>query len=681
MPIILPRASPSSEGLGGIRPRTARLPGPGDVPTITPPTDPGLRINTNVPAGAFGGQIGAAVEEFGGALTALAEVFEQQQRQYEATLVTEADVGFSGEVSSEYQRLQVEDDPSRPGFLTDFETFLGLGEAGGGLIEQSIGGLPQDVSDGAREALRLQLLRRARRIATQAGGLSLLAAQRRADDSVAAAINVTVAQAESFPDALPGILAETDQIIARFANTMTPDAERDQRTFARQANIEAAARGYSAAGRFPDARALLGDIYAEDLDPPARARIRATIERGERAENMIVRRAVADAVAVLEAGRLPTNLEGVEELAKGTDLATTLAEAIEDRAAVAAFVRRPLAEQVAVLAARPETTTRRALATEGRMHRAHRALREELKTGVGLSLAAELDVIEKVAPFDLSQPETLHRRALQARIASEHFGFPVSPLLPPEITEATRALDAAPADTAAGILEGLHRGLGRESTMALVAQIAPERPELAFATINAVQRPLLAREIILGGRLLKDNKDVAPGKPDRLEAIAEVFGTEDRSVFTPDTATALAPILDAATALYAARRVPTGDFIYDPDSFEDALREVTGGVFGFNGRNVLAPIPGMSEDAFEDAMERLTQPDLIEFGNGVPLFGNGDPFTVSHFESRFFGPEAQLVTAGFGRYLVSFPGMGFVMTEDGQPYDLDLAAFIRGSHE
>ncbi len=49
------------------------------------------------------------------------------------------------------------------------------------------------------------------------------------------------------------------------------------------------------------------------------------------------------------------------------------------------------------------------------------------------------------------------------------------------------------------------------------------------------------------------------------------------------------------------------------------------------------------------------------------------------FESSFFGPEAQLVTAGFGRYMVAFPGLGFVMNQDGQPYELDLAAFIRGA--
>ena len=94
-------------------------------------------------------------------------------------------------------------------------------------------------------------------------------------------------------------------------------------------------------------------------------------------------------------------------------------------------------------------------------------------------------------------------------------------------------------------------------------------------TVNVAERPLLAREIIAGGRLLKANKDVAPSAPERQGAIANVFGTGDRSVFTPDTATALAPILNAATALYAGRQVPTGDW-YSRSSSADLFPIIKG---------------------------------------------------------------------------------------------------------
>ena len=112
-----------------------------------------------------------------------------------------------------------------------------------------------------------------------------------------------------------------------------------------------------------------------------------------------------------------------------------LAEAVEDRETVATFLRKPLADQAAALAGRPETTTRRDLATEGRMQRAHAALVKQIKDGQGLIAAVELGVISELDPLDVSKPEalpeTLRRRALQARMASDHFGVPVTPLLAP----------------------------------------------------------------------------------------------------------------------------------------------------------------------------------------------------------------------------------------------------------
>ena len=129
-------------------------------------------------------------------------------------------------------------------------------------------------------------------------------------------------------------------------------------------------------------------------------------------------------------------------------------------------------------------------------------------------------------------------------------------------------------------------------------------------------------------------------------------------------------------ALYAARRIHTGDLSYDADAYETALADVVGGVFEFNGRNIIAPVLGMDEDLFENLMETVTQEDLLAWGNGAPEFENGNAFDVEMFESSFFGPEAQLVSSGFGRYLVTFPGLGFVQTETGDPYELDLGALF-----
>lgn len=67
--IFLPRASAASTATSA-RSRRARVPSAADVPSVRPPTDPGLNVaGMNVPSGAFGGQAGAEMARFGGTLT------------------------------------------------------------------------------------------------------------------------------------------------------------------------------------------------------------------------------------------------------------------------------------------------------------------------------------------------------------------------------------------------------------------------------------------------------------------------------------------------------------------------------------------------------------------------------------------------------------------------------------
>jgi hypothetical protein len=637
------------------------------VPQVRAAADPGLRVPN------FAQFAGAGLEAAGGALTGLGGILQQQQRLHDATKTTEAEVGFDGKTTAELQRLSTEDDPARPGFLSDYEKFLGLGEQGGGLIGETVSGL-EGVSREATEALRLQLLTRARRMATRAGGMSLDAAQRRADDAVVAAVNVTVAQAERSPDALEGILAETDRIIAKFAGTMTPDAERDQRTAARQANIEAAARGYAAEGRFAEARALLAGDHDEDLNPAARVRIQAVIDRAENVLEIETRRSVADAVAVLGSGKIPPDLATVQALAEGTEFAEPLQAAIEDRRAVESFIRLPVPEQAQRLKARAaqKTATLRDVGLETRLSRAHASILTAAKQGQGLALAAQAGVIAELGPLDYSDPASLRRRSTQATAATGWLGRPVSPATPQEADALAGAIDGATPGQVTGLLQSLHDGFGRDQAILLAGDIAPKRPELAAAITLVQDNPLVSREIILGGRLARENPDVVPGKTDRVAAIETVVG----NLFTPGSAGALEGFVDAATALYAARRVPGGDLSYDADVFEDALADVMGRPVEFNNRTILPPIPGMDESTVEDAMEGLTQPDLIEYGNGVPLFSDGSPFTIDMFERGIFHTDAQLVTSGFGKYLVLMPGLGYAVTEDGGAYELDLRRFI-----
>ena len=627
---------------------------------------------------AFGADVGRALQSVG---TAIGGVAREQQQRVEAEL--EKQQRLSDANAKLDTRLKIDrallDAYLEKRNATDFDPKKFDAE-NRNPVEQILEKLPKDISQEAREAIQREAKATRESYLNQALVFKLGQDKAKAIDLSRQAATKSALAVQRLPDQLPKFIADVRAQQREFAgSSVDPDTLRDLEQDAVEELTQAAVLGWIDVDPQLAIEKLKAGEFDDGLTAPQMARLLAHAEAVQRELDALFKDEVSDAIAVLDRGRMPEGLAELTEDVAGTELEVPLREAGEDSAKVAEFLRKSILEQAAELSRRRDTITRRDLATEDRMRRAHGVLVKQIKDGNGLTVAAELEVIAEVGPVDLSEPETLRLRAVQSRIATAHFGVPLAPLLPGEIDAIELQIDVAPADQVTGLLDTLHEGFGREAAMAFVSQIADKRPELALATVHVAEQPLLAREIVLGGRLLAKNKDVAPAKTERQIAIGNVFGTEDRSVFTPDTATALAPILDAAAALYAARRVATGDFTYDADTFEEALEQVVGGVFSFNGRNILAPVPGMDEDAFEDAMKRLTQGDLVEFGNGVPVFSDGSPFLVDMFEARFFGPEAQLVTAGFdGRYLVEFPGMGFVFDDiTGDSYELDMGAFIR----
>lgn len=424
----------------------------------------------------------------------------------------------------------------------------------------------------------------------------------------------------------------------------------------------------------------LGDAdLARRLEAEASIRVRAADAEASR----LVAGRVRDAVSVLDAGKIPPDLAEVQALANdvadfggGTEFKDTLREAIEDREQVAAFVRLPGREQVAKLRALSATDVadRRTIDRTRRLERAHGNIIRALRADQGLALAAEIGVIQPLRGVDPGNPATLRARVAQAAVASEHFGTPISPLTKAETDDLAASIAGSPSEEATATLSTLRAGLGEDGAMAVAGKLAKSRPGLAMAVALVGDRPETAREILAGDRLLARNREVKPSKENILPAVRDIVGNAFE--FGGD---AVAPIVDAATAIYAARRVPGGDFTFDSDTFETALKDVMGGPVNLNGRTIIPPEPGMDAGKLRDVLTKLKPEDLARFGNGRPVFGDGTAFASDRFESRFIGPSAQLVTAGFGRYLVHFKGIGFVQTPDGEPYELDLGAYLKGS--
>lgn len=299
--------------------------------------------------------------------------------------------------------------------------------------------------------------------------------------------------------------------------------------------------------------------------------------------------------------------------------------------------------------------------------RRQRAIQAKALVDDPLGYAAAVGVIDEVAPLGDFSEEQIQARDRQVDLVSSHFETDAGFLRDAEVAALSDAVDAATPEQVVGIFAGFS-SLDFERQLQLAAEIAPKRPELAAAISLSRDMPLVSREIVLGGSLARDNPDVKPGRTERIDAINSVVG----NTFTPETALALDGFVEAANALYAARRVPGGDLTYDEDVYEQALSDVMGRPVQFNGRNILPPKPGMSEDQTEDFIGGLSEADLLDFGNGAPVFGDGTPFTVDMFDRGLFNSDAELVTSGFGRYMIRLEGLGFLLADGGEAYEIDL---------
>lgn len=282
MAVNLPRAYTGSPGR---RPRGVRLPDAGDVPQVRNQIPGPVRVPDVSSAGA-GDAISKALAPF---QAGIAEAAERQAKLFDATQTTEAQLNFEKLGMSEFQRIQVQDDPSRPDFITTYDDFLKKQQ------EKVLKNLPEGVRPEARESLRLKMLASSQGMVDSAGRLSLAAAQNKAKASIDGLINKYSAQASRDPAFLDTLLQTSAEDIGAFRDTMTPDAERAAFAKSRESIIRSAVSGYVTSDRYADAEALIGSgKFDADLDPAAIAAINADIKRGRAAARAEIRDLATD---------------------------------------------------------------------------------------------------------------------------------------------------------------------------------------------------------------------------------------------------------------------------------------------------------------------------------------------------------------------------------------------------
>jgi hypothetical protein len=127
---------------------------------------------------------------------------------------------------------------------------------------------------------------------------------------------------------------------------------------------------------------------------------------------------------------------------------------------------------------------------------------------------------------------------------------------------------------------------------------------------------------------------------------------------------------------------------------EDAIGEVANPI-QYNRAHLLAPL-GKDASWFEDAVKSLTNIDLVQYGNGTPAIAmsedarsplEGGSLAVEDQFGRMVARtalsaddirehEMQFVTVGPGRYSLFIAGLGFILTTDGERYEIDLSRYV-----
>jgi len=416
-------------------------------------------------------------------------------------------------------------------------------------------------------------------------------------------------------------------------------------------------------------------------------RILAAIRRVENAKIAELSDDVRDVVTVLDFGGNvdPGQLSDLKnKLRSGSgdrakDLLENVEEAEQTANIVRAFNAQPLPVQQQILERRT-TQIRKGTITAAqtreftKLQRSFANTAKEITAGRGLALAANSGIIRPLVALNTKDASTYRQRRLQAAEASKAYGVPIQPILPSEIKAITAMIkneDESTPDQVMATIIAMTEGLGRDMAEMVASTAADAEPASATVMAIATDRPLLARDIVAGMRVQEANKDLKPTNAQRQAARDSALG----NAFTADTAVALGPLLAAADALYAQRIISTGTTIYDAELHEQAINDIVGGeTITSSQREILPPVPGMTESTFNGMLGGMTQPDLIEFGNGVPILDDGSPFTIDMFDRGILDTDAGFLTSGFGRYLVIGPDGGFVSTEDGSAYEIDLRA-------
>lgn len=272
-------------------------------------------------------------------------------------------------------------------------------------------------------------------------------------------------------------------------------------------------------------------------------------------------------------------------------------------------------------------------------------------------------------PIDWSNPDSaravLSDRVQQARRVAELEGVRVLPLTAGEMQDLKARVSEGDATQRAALL-GMLTGLGGRPMLRVLDKLDlgndRERSFAVAAGVAARGDTRLASEILSGGEVLRNNPITGWQRPEFNAAVDQALGT---ALTLEGQERVRGAIHLAARDLYAARRFTEGKLndALDETTLKKAVQDITGGILRFNGGQLIAPAPGMTQDQF-DAMIRTVPPERL----AGAVNAAGQPFTPAMLLR-----DGVLRSAGEGRYFIDLKGSGRqVQDRDGRRFELDL---------
>lgn len=290
-----------------------------------------------------------------------------------------------------------------------------------------------------------------------------------------------------------------------------------------------------------------------------------------------------------------------------------------------------------------------------------------------------LEPIKPDAPLDDNLIGALKNRDAQAQTANRLFGGNGSPFTVQEAQGWNDRYKNADAREQSEILGALSNGLSRQSFAAALPQVVKgaaakdARPALTFAGRLYAADPAIAQSIIQGMSAQDVEKNLVPSEGTKRTQYATRQGVELPVKIFPnyslsDPKGALAQMRDAVDARYAflssQARDTTG--VLNDARLQQATKDVTGGVLYHNGAPLLAPVRGMSQQAFDGVVWSLTDADLdgARTTSGKQIDAN---YVRGAAKLRFVEP---------GQYLLQVnqddAKPQYATTRGGSPFVLDL---------